>query len=71
MAEFLHNEVPGMQIPLNVRKRIKKAFFSQILYNYTSYFTTPTHSSTCPDMHLFMGSTLPWEWNIATGGQVY
>ena len=23
------------------------------------------------DMHLFMGSRLPWEWNIATGGHVY
>ena len=24
-----------------------------------------------PDMHLFMGSRLPWEWNIATWGHVY
>ena len=37
----------------------------------TFYFTAPTRSPSCADMHLFIGSRLSWEWNIATGSHVY
>ena len=38
---------------------------------YNSNFTTTSNSSSCPDMHLFMGFRLPWEWNIALMSYFY
>ena len=32
-AEFLHNEVPGMQIPLDIRQRMATSQFGALLTN--------------------------------------